>query len=228
MALRQLFALVGNQGHSTQSPQSYRDLKKLPDEELLDLLKQGGQDALAVLFDRYHRMVLNVGLRVLGNRAEAEDVMQEVFFETYRAVGNFNSAKGTFKRWLLLLATHRSLNRRGYLNRRKFFDANPVEETEAEKITYSPSCWGGLTIEECSHLIEEGMKVLNEKQRRILELEYFHGFLLSEVAQHMNESLHNVRNHHYRALEKLRKILRVGTRLEPSVAPGQESSGVKR
>lgn len=212
---------------SAEGQLSYSRLKKLTDEELLGLLKEGKQDALAVLFERYHRSVLSIALKILRDASEAEDVMQDVFFEIYRSAGNFNADKGTTKRWILLYATHRSLNRRCYLERRRFFDSREIDEVRAE-LVHSPCAWGGLTLGECSRLLEQGIAGLTEKQRETLRLEYFHGYLLSEIAKHMNESLYNVRHHHYRGLQKLRKILQGDPRYEPSVLPIQESESGRR
>lgn len=228
MALSRYFLHSRVQQHTAGKPLSYSELKKLSDEDLIEVLKQGQRDALAVLFDRYHRLVMSIALKILRNAAEAEDMMQEVFFEIYRSVGNFDPKKGITKRWILLYATHRSLNRRCYLNRRKYFDSQGIDDVEAEEVASSPSAWGGLTMEECSRLIEQGMAGLTEKQRETLRLEYFQGYLLSEIANHMNESLHNVRHHHYRGLRKLRMILESSPSLEASVAPTQESVSVKR
>ncbi len=70
-------------------------LEDLPDQNLMTQLKRGNQDALTHLFDRYHRLVLSVGLRMLRDPAEAEDLMQETFFEIYRRADKFDPIKGS-------------------------------------------------------------------------------------------------------------------------------------
>jgi RNA polymerase sigma-70 factor (ECF subfamily) len=77
------------------------DLRGLSDEQLMAQLKEGRHDALAILFDRYHRLVFSIALKIVRDRGEAEEVMQNVFLEVFRAVTQFNPAKGTTKVWLL-------------------------------------------------------------------------------------------------------------------------------
>ncbi|HUN60909.1 MAG TPA: sigma factor, partial [Candidatus Sulfotelmatobacter sp.] len=69
-------------------------MKELNDEELMGQLQAGQGDALAVLFDRYHRLVLSIALKIVRDRGEAEDVMQNVFLEIFRAAAQFNPSKG--------------------------------------------------------------------------------------------------------------------------------------
>src|SRR5258707_6691649 len=99
-------------------PFSYGELARLSDEALMLHLSAGHHDALAVLFDRYHRLVMNVALRILRDSNEAEDLMQSVFLEIFRSAAQFDAAKGTTKIWILQYAYHRSFNRRQYLNLR--------------------------------------------------------------------------------------------------------------
>jgi RNA polymerase sigma-70 factor (ECF subfamily) len=86
-------------------------LENVSDEDLLQLLRSGATDALAILFDRHWRQVFSVADRILRNSAVAEDVMQEVFLEVYRDAGKFDPAGGSVKTWILQRANHRSLNR---------------------------------------------------------------------------------------------------------------------
>ena len=79
-------------------------------------LQAGRHDALAILFDRYHRLVLTVALRILREAGETEDFMQSVFLEIFRCAAQYDAAKGTAKVWILQYAYHRSFNRRQYLN----------------------------------------------------------------------------------------------------------------
>lgn len=195
------------QKHTAPKCLALSELKRFSDEELMESLKKGHQDALAMLFDRYHRLVLSIAWRILRDRTEAEDLMQEVFFEIYRRVGTFEREKGSAKAWILLYAYHRSLNRRRQLNARHFYDSDEISEVGSKAPSCSPSTWRGFTCEECSYLIQQVMVSLNEKQRRTLELACFEGFTLPEVARDMNESHSNVRHYYYRGLQKLRNFL---------------------
>lgn len=78
-------------------PPSHSELQGLDDEELMASLKAGRSDALAVLFDRYHRRVLSIALKIVRDSGEAEEVIQNVFLEIFRAVAQFDPSKGSPK-----------------------------------------------------------------------------------------------------------------------------------
>ena len=84
-------------------------------------LQAGQNDALAVLFDRYQKLVLSIALKIVRDPGEAEDVTQTVFLDIYRAVAQFDPRKGNTKVWLMQYAYHRAINRRQHLNVREFY-----------------------------------------------------------------------------------------------------------
>ncbi len=86
---------------------AWHSLNELTDEQLAGLLLNGQDDALTVLFDRYHRLVFSVAMRIIHDPGEAEDVVQTVFLDFYRAVANFDAQKGILRVWLLQYAYHR-------------------------------------------------------------------------------------------------------------------------
>jgi|SRR5580700_1356300 RNA polymerase sigma-70 factor (ECF subfamily) len=90
-------------------------LAKLSDEELLRHVRFGRQDVLAVLFDRYHRLVFEVAVRIVRDPGEAEDVVQIVFLDIFRAMASFDSHQGILKVWHLQYAYHRALHRKRHL-----------------------------------------------------------------------------------------------------------------
>src|SRR6266481_4636134 len=91
------------------------EFQGLSDEKIMLEVQRGSGDAFAVLFDRYHRLVLVTALKIVRDAGEAEEVTQNVFFEIYRVAEKFDPARGSLKVWLLQYAYHRSINRRNYL-----------------------------------------------------------------------------------------------------------------
>jgi RNA polymerase sigma-70 factor (ECF subfamily) len=183
-------------------------MQSLSDEEVMEELRLGQADALVILFDRFYRLVLKVALRILRDAAEAEDVMQDVFFEIFNKASLFDPSKGSARTWILQYAYHRSLNRRQYLALRNYYDRRNTTEQELAAINSPPCSWRGLTFQEWRHVIDQGLATLNGKQRRTIELVCFQGLLLSETAERTNESLPNVRHHYSRGLQGLRKFLK--------------------
>jgi RNA polymerase sigma-70 factor (ECF subfamily) len=179
----------------------------MTDEDVIERLRNGDKDALPILFDRFHRLVMKIALRILRDPGEAEDVMQEIFLEIFNKADQFDAAKGSAKTWILQYAYHRSLSRRQYLALRNFYDRRETTELEVLESNRVDTSWRGLTFEEWRRVIQQGLTTLNEKQRKTVEMVCFQGLLLSEIAERTKESLPNVRHHYYRGLQALRKFL---------------------
>ena len=96
-------------------------LQTLTDEDLMAALRMGCNDALAVLFERLSALVFRIARAILHDDGEAEETVQRVFLDVFRAVNQFNPDRGTFKTWLLQYAYHRSLNRRQHLQANRFY-----------------------------------------------------------------------------------------------------------
>jgi RNA polymerase sigma-70 factor (ECF subfamily) len=193
---------------------TFVELSRLTDEEVMAHLQVGHGDALAVLFDRYHRLILSVALKILRDAGEAEDVLQSVFLEIYKVAGQFDASRGTTKIWLLQYAYHRSMNRRQYLKARNFYDHGQghAGELQPAERSFSNGGAGPLALPEVRNLVREGLESLNHTERRTLQLAYFDGMSLKEIAAETGESLGNVRHHYYRGLSHLRLFLSRGSR----------------
>jgi RNA polymerase sigma-70 factor, ECF subfamily len=174
------------------------------DEELLLRLRDGDDRALGLLFERYSRMVLAVGYRVLRDRTEAEELVQDAFLYIREKARLFDPAKGTAKTWLMQVAYHRSLDRRVLLKKQLLWSGTDIDEIQ----DYSK---GAADIEQelgakySAEQLKKAFLELSEKQRATLELFFFEGMTLREIGQRLDESLENTRHAYYRALGKLRK-----------------------
>lgn len=200
----------------------YAELLAFNDEQLIQEMHAGNTDAFAVIFKRYHRLVHLVALRALRDAGEAEDLTQTVFLEIYRKLGQFDPARGTLKVWLLQHAQSRSVNRRNYLLVRQFHNQVELAEVEEERGLWSPR---KRPVQETNHMTNEVLTALPEAQRRTIEMYFFEGLSLKEIAQRRDETFSNVRHHYYRGLERLRFYLSKGIRHEAensSVVPSGE------
>lgn len=170
------------------------------DEALLQNVSAGSKEALAVLFRRYRRAVLNVAKRILRDECEAEDLCQEVFLQVFQKANLFDSTRGSASSWIIQVAYHRSMNRRHYLMHRQHYqpmelDADQIGERGALSL---------LDRIDAEALLNRLRDQLTGDQQRTLELFFFEGYNLREIAETLNQSLGNVRHHYYRALERLR------------------------
>lgn len=170
------------------------------DEELLTQVGLGSKGSLALLFRRYRRTVLNVAQRILRDPSEAEDLCQEVFLLLFQKAKLFDASKGTAASWIIQIAYHRAMNRRQYLTFRQHYDAQELDEEQVSGSRQSP------IIDEITArtLLNRVLEQLSPDQRQTLELHFFEGYSLREIAEKTSQTLGNIRHHFYRGLERLR------------------------
>jgi RNA polymerase sigma-70 factor (ECF subfamily) len=184
---------------------SWKELQKSTDTEVIEQLASGNHDALAVLVDRYQRLVLSVALRIVKDSSEAQDVVQAVFLEIFRNPAQFDPRRGKLKVWLLQFAYSRSLNRRAYLERRSFYSKVELESEESEQaVCFAPN---RLSAGESARLIRQAVGALDAKQQRAIDLVYFEGLTLEEAARQAGETPAAMRHHYYRGLARLREFV---------------------
>jgi RNA polymerase sigma-70 factor (ECF subfamily) len=182
----------------------------LPDETLLNHLHAGDREALAVLFRRFARVVRTVAWRILRDESEADDLLQEVFLFIFRKAALFDASRGSARSWIVQVTYHRAIDRRRYLNSRRFysnldFEDSTIGNTElgTEIAFYEQSMEGRLG----TAMLKKIDEALSEDQRRIIRLHFFEGYSLEEIAGRTAQSLGNVRNHYYRGLDRMRQIV---------------------
>jgi RNA polymerase sigma-70 factor (ECF subfamily) len=185
-------------------------ISEISDELLLKQICDGAKEALSILFRRHARSVRNVAYRVLRNEAEADDLVQEVFLFIFRKASLFDIAAGAARSWIFRVAYHRAFDRRRYLNSRHFYSSRELEDTafrladaREEPLFYELSMEGIFGKELTAKFNDR----LSAEQRETIQLFFFEGYALNEIAELTGRSLVNVRNHYYRGLERLRKFL---------------------
>lgn len=191
----------------SESGPTYRQLQSSSDEELMTHVKTGHHDALAVLVDRYQRLVWSVAQKIVKDEGEAEEVVQIVFLELFKKVELFNPNRGTLKVWLLQLAYTRSINRRYHLQRRQFYKQVEVDEQTIGEAAPQTISTLGLTSGEMARLVREVLSILNPSQKLAIELIAFEGLTFEEMAKRTGETLANAKHHYYRGMMKLRECL---------------------
>jgi RNA polymerase sigma-70 factor, ECF subfamily len=181
----------------------------LSDEQLAEQLQAGYADALTILFERHSPRLFGIARRILRNDAEAEDTVQTIFLDVYRAIHQFNPDKGEFKTWLMLFAYQRTFNRRRHLFANRFFVTEPLNILDEilPEILRTGDRKTGYSQGESRILIQQVMRGLEPRQCRTIELIYYQGFTAEEVAAQTGETVRVVRHNLYRGLEKLRKAL---------------------
>jgi RNA polymerase sigma-70 factor, ECF subfamily len=182
---------------------------ELSDEILLSQIRAGDRDALALLFRRYCHCVRNIGQRILRDRAEADDLVQEVFLYIHRKSTLFDSSKGPGRSWIIQVAYTQAFLRRRELKSHGFYLSGIADKQVESQRAGDRGAHYDHTVE--GLFGRNGWKRiagdLTEDQRETLRLHFFEGYTFTEIAEKLGQSYSNVRNHHYRGLEKLRKHL---------------------
>src|SRR6266545_7062772 len=143
------------------------------DQDLMEELRHGRALALAVLFDRYGRLIFRIARQILHDDAEAEDLTQDVLLEVYRKAGQYDASRGTVKTWLLQYAYHRGFNRRKYLALRRFYDDYPAGALEETKLAGEGDQREGLSPHEWWQILQRGMDELGACERQIIGMVAF-------------------------------------------------------
>jgi RNA polymerase sigma-70 factor (ECF subfamily) len=183
-----------------------QNLVAMEDEHLAQELQRENHEALAVLVDRYQRLVFTIAFRIVRDIGEAEDLVQVVFLEIFRKVRLFDPAKGTFKVWLLRYAYTRSMNRRDQLEHRRFYTSVELDEAGPLAIPSQNLRDGSLTSQEATRFVQQALDTLNPNQRKAIDLIALEGMTLEEAAITMGHSLAATRNYYYRGIMALRSF----------------------
>jgi RNA polymerase sigma-70 factor, ECF subfamily len=185
-------------------------LSEASDERLLEQVREGIKEALAILFRRHARAVRNIAYRILRNESEADDLVQEVFLQLFRKAGLYDAVPGAARAWIFHMAYHCAFDRRRYLNSRHFYSSQKLEDSALrladprEDLPFHEQSIEGVLGKQ---LTEKFNSRLTPEQRETIQLFFFEGYALKEIAQRTGRSLVNVRNHYYRGLDRLRKYV---------------------
>lgn len=180
-----------------------KDFSALSDEQLLQAVAKGSKEALGLLFRLHGRAVFNVAWRVLRDSSEADDLRQDVFLYIFERAKLFDAGKGSASSWIMQVTYHRAIDRRRYLVSRQHYDAHQFDEQQTQSGT-APSLSDAI---DGKAILSRLRGELSAEQRETLELHFFEGYSLREIAEKSGQSVGNVRHHYYRALERLRSHL---------------------
>lgn len=178
------------------------------DEVLMSLVCQGDKEALALLFRRYARVVRSVAYKILRDKSEADDLLQEIFILVHRKSSSFDNSKASARLWILQMTHHRAITRRRYLNSRHFYTRLDLEDVEPQ--LSDP----GNEVERVEQFHDSALKNaalqnlmagLSDNQQQTLRLYFFEGYTLDEIAVKLGQSRENVRHHYFRGLDRLRR-----------------------
>ena len=177
---------------------------KTSDSDLLRAVGRGDEAALAACYDRYRLILFGLILRILNDRAEAEDVLQETFLQVWRRANDFDESRGRAFTWLVTIARSRALDRlRSHGSR-----ARIAAEAAAENRDSVGDATEETLRSEEAVVVHRALVELPEEQRRALLLAYFEGLTQTEIATRLGIPLGTVKTRVRSGMIRLRELLR--------------------
>lgn len=166
-------------------------------QAILARMRAGEPQALGEFYDLFAGLAHGLALRILRDRAEAEDVVQEVFVQIWRQLERFDAERGSPQAWVCMIARSRALDRLRRRGARR-------EEPDAA----APS--GGATPRHAEAVaVRSALGELPHDQREALELAYYEGLSQSEIAARLGAPLGTIKTRIRTGMQRLR------ARLEP-------------
>jgi len=154
---------------------------------------------MAQLYDRYSSVVYSVALRVLGETAAAEDVVQEIFMQLWRNPGSFDSGRGNLAPWLAVITRNRAVD---VLRKRR-----PQSEINETVVSVEPDLAGEADRGRAIGRVRSVLQEMPAAQRSALEMAYFEGYSHSEISEKTGEPLGTIKTRIRSGLMLLRKAL---------------------
>jgi RNA polymerase sigma-70 factor, ECF subfamily len=173
------------------------------DIELLEAIAAKDEAALGRLYDRYRLILFGLLMRILNNREEAEDVLQEVFLQVWRKATDFDQTRGRPFTWLVTLARSRGIDRLRTLAARERLAEAGARQT-SEEISDAAS---DAFKSEQRDLVTDALAQLPDEQKRPIMLAYFDGLTQSEIATRLGTPLGTVKTRMRTGLMRLRELL---------------------
>ncbi len=170
--------------------------------DLVVACKQGSKKACYELYKLYSKAMLNVAFRIVGDVAEAEDVLQEAFLDAFNKVKDFRQ-ETTFGLWLKQIVVNRAIN----LLRKRKMDMVTLEDGQLENIPDEEAEDDEEMILKVAQ-VKDAMKLLPEGYRVVLSLYLLEGYDHEEIGQVLNIAENTSRTQFLRAKRKLMEILK--------------------
>jgi RNA polymerase sigma-70 factor, ECF subfamily len=172
--------------------------------ELVQSVAAGEQLALHALYERTHRVVFTLIVRIVSQRETAEELTLDVFHDVWRRASRYDAANGTVLGWIMNQARSRAIDRLRFEQRKKRVEpqaSDPLATIEAD------DCHAVLEFKEQSRALRNALTVLTPPEREAIEAAFFSELTHAEVAARLNQPLGTVKTRIRSGLHKLRQAL---------------------
>ncbi|MEW6682981.1 MAG: sigma-70 family RNA polymerase sigma factor [Nitrospirota bacterium] len=179
---------------------------KPSDEELVSEMVKRDAQAFATFYDRHASTVLGFLCRLLGDRSEAEEALQDAFWQVWRQAGSYDPTRGRPVAWLVQIARSRGLDR---LRRVKLRTARTADlpDEDRERIPGAETADQQAIDGETQERVHTALATLPAEQRQAVTLAFFNGLTHPEIALRVNAPLGTVKTRIRLGMQKLEAVL---------------------
>ncbi len=183
-----------------------KDAAACTDAELLAAIAQRQDWALAELYDRYATVLYSLAIKILGNTAPAQDVLQEAFLTAWRKADLYNQKRGNVGTWLIVLCRNLAIDH--YRVKMRLASRHVELESAAELLVAQSDdpAHSAMAVED-GRLLRLALMQLPPEQKQVIEMAYFQGMSQSEIAEATGTPLGTVKTRTRQAMMKLRDHL---------------------
>jgi RNA polymerase sigma-70 factor (ECF subfamily) len=174
------------------------------DSALLARMSGGDEGALATLYDRWSDRVHSLAVHMLRDARDAEDIVEETFWQAWRSAARYDAARGNVSTWLLTICRSRALDR--LRSRRRRPEELTLDEAPAAAAP-QPGAIDAMVTSETGRIVRAALAELPPEQRQTLELAYFRGLSQSEIAEKTGQPLGTIKTRVRLAMARLREKL---------------------
>jgi RNA polymerase sigma-70 factor (ECF subfamily) len=176
---------------------------------LLQSIAASDQLALHALYERAHRLVFTLAVRLTNNRQTAEELTVDVFHQVWRQASSYDPASGTVLGWILNQTRWRAIDRLRFEGRQRRLQ--PQHE-EWRQWTAPRDSEDAIAHRQQAEALRRALTVLTPDEHQAIETAYFSGLTYNEVAERLNQPLGTIKTRIRSGLAKLREALARGAR----------------
>jgi len=181
------------------------------DRDLIASAAAGDERAIAQLYDRYGGTLYAVAYRIVGQRADADEVVIEAFAQAWREARRFEASRGSVAGWLTMIARSRALDLVRARSRRDRITATAAADQPGDSPgmgSWRADPAASYDTGERRRQVQAALEVLSPPQRQAIELAFFEGLSQSEIAERLQEPLGTIKTRVRLGMQKLREALR--------------------
>ncbi len=174
---------------------------RMTEEQLVETLRQGSQEAFSYLYDNYSQTLYGVVYRMVNDEDTAQDILQDSFVKIWKNIANYDESKGRLYTWMLNVARNQcidTMRSKAYQNSQKNQNVEDAVHAvdKSNRTVQNPEIIG----------LKQQVMALKKDQRELIDLVYFNGYTQEQAAKHLNIPAGTVKTRIRAALLQLRKV----------------------